>query len=298
MRDIENSFHSNSVIPCRYELSWSESEKSIFMYIHKDIKELLPEFPEKRKLEKIYHDSSYSDLVYAWRSDGIGFGEKIQLNGDFCKLRINLTRFISDKQTCAYCEGTGKDRIDKHRKCFYCDGKKKSRRLKRDSIAEVLDTLNMLFTHMRYLIPAETKASQSQLMLIETRTDRGSMHGYAMMGEFSTTIVSYFRSQIASLPTTNHQVTFPEIEKAVKSTYDLLTDRNWDPGNFRAWLREDGALIANCPGNATGIGPIHYFDKDDPVYQFCSHNMDTSLQQISILAGLAALHDELRLQKI
>jgi len=63
--------------------------------------------------------------------------------------------------------------------------------------------------------------------------------------------------------------------------------------DFRADLKSGGGLCMSCPGDACGIHPSSWHDveRDNIGYEFASHNVDNFLQQLTLLSGLACLHD-------
>ncbi len=61
---------------------------------------------------------------------------------------------------------------------------------------------------------------------------------------------------------------------------------------FQVWLRSDGIPIFNCPGDACDLSPTG--DNYDPGCELSPHNTDTPMQQLTLLAGLAALCQEAR----
>ena len=69
--------------------------------------------------------------------------------------------------------------------------------------------------------------------------------------------------------------------------------------DFRAGVfSEFGWLNTDCPGNACGLNPSldAEYDMKKPChgYKFSCHNVDTAAQQLTLLAGVAALHDKAR----
>jgi hypothetical protein len=69
-----------------------------------------------------------------------------------------------------------------------------------------------------------------------------------------------------------------------------------DPDLWRGTVRariSGKLLFLDAPGNACGILPYHdvISSQEDEVcgYEFTSHNTDSSSQQLTLLAGLAAL---------
>ncbi len=83
----------------------------------------------------------------------------------------------------------------------------------------------------------------------------------------------------------------------MKKCWDRLFGlKDYDKWSFRVSVG-DGFITIDCPGNACGIHPDHNaglrIEKDEG-YEFTCHNVDSPAQQLTLLAGLAALHDKAR----
>lgn len=60
---------------------------------------------------------------------------------------------------------------------------------------------------------------------------------------------------------------------------------------FRVLLRRPKWVNFSCPGNACGLDPEDYYEKSlDWGYQLVPHNVDSPLQQLTLLAGVAMLY--------
>jgi len=68
-----------------------------------------------------------------------------------------------------------------------------------------------------------------------------------------------------------------------------------DEMNTTAWVRDRGWLGIGCSGDRTGLHPSSISSMGaGEGYRFSCHNVDTPMQQIALLAGLAALCDKAR----
>ncbi len=62
--------------------------------------------------------------------------------------------------------------------------------------------------------------------------------------------------------------------------------------SFQADLKNGGGLCMSCPGDACGIHPSDWYDVGkESGYRFSCHNTDNYMQQLTLLSGLACLHD-------
>ncbi|OGZ41824.1 MAG: hypothetical protein A3B04_03115 [Candidatus Portnoybacteria bacterium RIFCSPLOWO2_02_FULL_39_11] len=141
----------------------------------------------------------------------------------------------------------------------------------------------------------ETSAKIPQLMTVQTITKSG-MHGGSLYGQFS----SFIRTYLSSL---YQRQTTPIIEmiQAMKIAYEFMFEPQEEmyQHDFRAGVfSEFGWLNTDCPGNACGLNPSldAEYDMKKPChgYKFSCHNVDTAAQQLTLLAGVAALHDKAR----
>ena len=60
----------------------------------------------------------------------------------------------------------------------------------------------------------------------------------------------------------------------------------------------NGWLNTSCPGDACGLHPADFSIERGEGYRFTCHNVDNPMQQITLLAGLAALHDKARKERV
>lgn len=84
-----------------------------------------------------------------------------------------------------------------------------------------------------------------------------------------------------------------KMEDAMRKAYVRMLRADYlDSLSFRASVEnERGWLNVSCPGSACGLHPTDHFMRDGYGFEFSSHNVDTPAQQLTLLAGLAALHD-------
>lgn len=85
--------------------------------------------------------------------------------------------------------------------------------------------------------------------------------------------------------------------QAMKTAYKrMFGPDHIDEYSFHAYVAYKGGwLNVGCPGNACGLNPTSQgVTEKGKGYEFACHNVDTPAQQITLLAGLAALHDKAR----
>lgn len=194
-------------------------------------------------------------------------------------------------ENCGNCNGSGKEIfIGSRRDCGDCEGVGQEVIFDWQSAFAISASFNV-FTALARFPKMETSAPFLQLMTINTITDRG-MHGGSLSGEYSLPLVKW----LASLFGTG---SLSEMVQAMKIAYNQMFGlRESEQSYFRASVDfEGGWLNVGCPGDACGLNPAHnaeYDMKRKLGYRFSCHNVDGPMQQITLLAGLAALHDRAR----
>jgi len=277
----------DSNIPCWYEISWKEQISAISLRIHKEfIKNphinLQNHFVTKSLIEKF----KLSEFASNFNKD-IGFNKVFKYQGEkdnFIEFLIEMPKLKKEiKGTCSFCNGSGYDKSLREA-CLSCEGTGKS--FVRDW--EQAYTVSASFTILSLCLEfpkKETSSSFPQLMIIRTITAR-EMHGGSLSGEVSL----LFKRWLMSLG--NDDVELPEVNNVMQTAYKKmyrLTD--YDKHSFYAIKRGSGRFITSCPGDACGLNPEDWYDDQDKGYHFSCHNVDTPLQQITLLAGLAKLYD-------
>lgn len=135
-------------------------------------------------------------------------------------------------------------------------------------------------------------ANRQQLMGLTTRCDRQAIGwGHIISGDIYPSMRSWL-SRLAGSGTSNP---LASVSEAMEEVYGFLDPDHaglWK-GMYEARLHASGRFILECPGNACDVSI--YPDQDyGPEYEypttFSCHNLDGVRQQLTLLAGLAALH--------
>ena len=87
------------------------------------------------------------------------------------------------------------------------------------------------------------------------------------------------------------------IEAMIKTWQKMFPTKKvdkYDRYSFRASVDyENGWLNVSCPGDACGLNPANSCGGEDGRgYEFSCHNVDSPMQQLTLIAGLAALCDK------
>mgnify|MGYP006293174451 CR=1 FL=1 len=122
-------------------------------------------------------------------------------------------------------------------------------------------------------------------VLFNSREQRGIVCG--LSGAYSDDTVRWLSTQ-------------PDLSRvtdAMQSAHSILFKvEGLHQHEFRAEVSDNGGwLNMNCPGDACGLDPYTTIrQKESSAYEFTCHNIDNTLQQLTLLAGLAALHDQVK----
>jgi hypothetical protein len=274
-------------IPCWYELLWNDK---LVLRVHKDFANIATIVEEDLPIVSYFmKEFRFS----SWKGDikkDFGFDNALKYKGDkddFVEFFIPIPKvkeYINEP--CRYCQGRKFDTIIND-KCGFCEGTGKEHVMNWKSAQAISASLNVFFTLACYP-EARTSAKFPQLMTIQLST-RHDLNGSALGGEFSVSFCRWLNSF-------KGRFVFPKavkaMQKAAKKMFGSIDNEGF---GFRAGI-EDGGVSINVPGNACGIyGARDYsFENREIGGKFESHNVDTPMQQLEILIGLATLHDYAR----
>lgn len=190
---------------------------------------------------------------------------------------------------CSSCEGAKED--DFGDECRYCQGKGKrpDSWMDWDSFFAISATFSLFFELMARGQDRDkiTSCSAPQLILITTGTQRG-MHGCPISGTYGIELVNWLIGQ---------QGEIPEVTDAMRRTWEKAYGSfdAMDQMHTRAEVRTNGWLGIGCPGDRAGLHPnFNGHITQGRGFEFSDHNVDTPLQQLTLLAGLGALCNKAR----
>jgi hypothetical protein len=280
-------------VPCWYELSWREKPPCIVIRIHQDRaatwEKISPQAPLVEHLRKEFGFTSFQGSL----KGNFGFDNAIRAvgkKGDFFEFLVSMPRVqMKLKTPCDRCEGSGKDEFLPGQKCFSCRGSGKEYVFRWKKAFAISASLSILLRQLEFVDgEISTSASFPQLLTVITRTEKG-MHGGSLSGTYSRILARWLSS---FKPYTGIQ----EMIEAMKTAYAYMYMRGGDDfDRFRASVDyENGWLNVDCPGDACGLNPAHGRVRAGEGYEFSCHNVDTPVPQLTLLAGLAALHERAR----
>ena len=278
-------------IPCWYELSWRTVEPTIILKVHKDFIKNTGSFPDTHWMAaNLKQQFGFANFVGNFEGN-FGFDNAFIRSGgteEFAKFEVPIPLIRKKKGVCRECKGSGKDEVGD---CLYCMGEGKEYFFDWKLANAISANFTVFFMHSRFP-KKETSCPLPQLMTVQTIT-QAEIHGGSLSGEFSIPLCDWLKQ----LEERADQEVLEAVTEAMWSAYTKMVNRPtlYPKYQFRAWIHDGGRLTLDCPGNACGIYiPPESTWREDRGRKFSCHNVDIPMQQITLLAGLAALHDKAR----
>ncbi len=282
-------------IPCWYELSWNEGLRILIVRIHEDFLKKLKKIPKSSPIVESFIKNFGFKKFEGDPKKNFGFQGVLYNKGisdGFMEYSIIVPEVkVKIDKACHYCQGSGKRDMFPEDPCIACEGDGKEREYRYAPVRAISASLTILFMILRD--EAETGDDVPQLLTVETMC-AGDMHGGSMHGAYSIDFVRWLSGF------KEHQ-TIPEMEQAMMFAYErMMTLRHESRCSFRAFINDTkGWLNISIPGDACGLHPSSGMGcRDGRGYEFSCHNVDNSVQQLTLLCGLAALHDLARHQLV
>lgn len=283
-------------IPCWYELSWNPKIPAIILRIHKDfIKNFIRDGGAvsykasiikglKRELKVFKYLHHFEDNF----EKNIGFEgvfRRLGENGEFIEFAVDIPVIKKEsKDVCRNCGGSGKDKYEGD-KCLFCNGTGKKPGIN----WRMAYCISASFTILLTLLSTQkdkTNCELPQLFEINTITHEDT-HGGSLNGQFSVPLVNWLKRF-------NHSREISEIKDTMIKTYGHMFSLSncFDHTEFKIQLSSEksGWIVLCCPGSACSIFPEGFRDSKKG-YKFSCNNVDSPAQQLTLLSGLAALHD-------
>lgn len=276
---------------CWYELSWQPGERrkppAIILRVHRDFVKKSPGFNNQTIIRYFQKNFTLGTFEVSLEKN-FGFEEapfkRQKASGEFLEFRIDIPVIERlTKQLCPSCNGRGKDEWDMT--CMRCNGSKKETRLSWTAADAITAGLAIFFELARFN-GAETSAFKQQLFEVWSNKSEDSHH---LWGDYSPAFMKWLHQHPVDTE-------FPRVEEAMQETYFFMFNQrsNLFTRYFKAQLPHSGYLTLDCPGDACGIHPSTHGNTPERGCEFTCHNLDSAVQQLTLLAGLAALHDKVR----
>jgi hypothetical protein len=284
-------------IACWYQLQWLSSSAIIVIRIHEAYLATLKDVPTTSPLVchlesqfGLKQDLLNSGFCGAFGADSFGFNRALvkqpRRSGDpFVEYWAKIpVVWFDTHETCRYCEGRKNQALSD--RCYHCSGSGKSRDCDWARAHELQTSLVILLALLNVPPEIDVQTDKWQALSVEMVAIVGPS-GSGVWGEMSPNTVEYLRG----LSTTKLDGLIDEVSEAVMIAYATMIGKPSDPCQFRKHLSSDG-IHFDCPGNATGIdGSFDRGHRESYGAKFSPHNVDSSLQGLSLFAGVARLSE-------
>jgi hypothetical protein len=325
---LEFSLLDYENVPCWFELSFDQQEKAIIVRIHD---EFLGKIKAKEKQlwpysENLKKDFDFSSFQGEFIPGNFGFDGALQCAGqknDFWELKAYIPILEQYRmKTCLYCQGNKRDMLfggvcetcqgsgvvinmiicdSCHGEklsyggdeCFRCKGKGKIPDLWMDwkTFQRIALSFSVVFNLLRTgeMKDYQTSSEKPQLLLVETAVLAGNPYGAPITGKYSPKLIEWIKTQ--------QEGNIKEVSGAMQTCWKQIhrEANEIDLGYIWTDTRKTGWIYISCPGDRTGIHPaLSHSIIHDQGYTFIDHNVDTTAQQLTLLAALGALSDKAR----
>jgi len=276
--------------PCWFELSWQEKEPAIILKIHEDfIKSIDFNFQDTPRIKELKKELVLPDFSGNFDED-FGFDKVFKNIGKkegFISFLIKIPQVkITTGKKCPVCKGSGQNK-DVDLECHHCDGTGKEEILDWSLIYKISATFSAISPLMSFYRKGSS-ASFPQLLTVYTIT-KEDMHGGSLAGDISNPLKEWLFYHFKD----GEEI--PEIIEAMKIAYGTMLGFNdYNDFSFRFVVRQDGRFCVDCPGDACGLYPDTWDSDKGRGYRFSCHNVDNPMQQITLITGLAVLHNMAR----
>ena len=280
------------VLPCWYELSFLEKHKTLVFKINQDFIKELPKLTAKNRYVKAFMDEFKFDNFGGSFDCNLGFEGAFQRAGgnkDFVEFVIDMPKVRRETgEICKKCSG----REDEVRFCFDCSGTGKVIEYNYKAAYAISASFTLLLGLAEYP-EKRTRAKEPQLLTVTTITDRGN-HGGSLQGNYGIVFCNWLDEQKP-----NHEL--KEVKASMAKAYSEMMGEisRLDPHGFLAYMQDKGRVTLKVPGDASDLFvEANTIIENNRGREFYSHNIDTPVQQITLLVGLAKLCDLARKSKI
>ncbi len=188
---------------------------------------------------------------------------------------------------CKECVGTGKRQPQELYDdiCFFCQGKKVEILRVHRELHRICYSLAVLFNALFRPTEVDTPSDEKQLFTLRSVCER-DRSGHSVGGHVSPTLMNYLEGVCPSEEKLSYLV---EISKVMKHVDRVMNKKSHKYDRFECYIN-GGQIVFTCPGDACEIHTERSKKIGDRRGEgITCHNLDTSLQQLTLLSGLAAL---------
>lgn len=301
--------------PCWYELSWEAESPAILLRVHKDFLSDV-QFDKLHLKDQYIEQFGFTHFDSNIQTGNFGFEGVFERTGEddgFVVFRIAVPVVRKQHEQvcpccqgqkddmfgkcpecagkgitpvpCSNCGGSGKGEFDDE--CHECGGRGVETSLEWKHAYAISASFTVFFMAASLWLDKSKKSSCKlpQLILVDTVTLQ-DMHGGSLGGTYSVPLVRWLS---AFRPDTE----MVEMAEAMKTAWRRMFGELRDYEEYSFWAKvayKNGWLNVSCPGDACGLHPSDGNISESGVgYEFSCHNVDTPMQQITLLSSLAAL---------
>jgi len=305
-------------MPCIYELSFDFGIPAIIVRIHKEFMDRWPKLLEEAPIVvALMQQFGFSTFKSGYKGD-FGFDSAFERTADeddfaVFSAQIPVVQKVAEK-ICPFCSGDkrslfgaclncnrrgkldevcpeclGKKEDESGFDCLHCGGKGKKTYFDWKPAFAVSASFTLFFHLASFKMAREeaTSCHSPQLILVNTMTEHNS-HGGSLDGTYSIPLAKWLSS---FEPNTEKK----EMTQAMIRAWEKMFGKvdGYDRHSFYAKVAyKNGWLNVSCHGDRCGLHPENSWGPESGRgYKFSCHNVDTPAQQITLLAGLAALCD-------
>lgn len=285
-------------IPRWYHLFWDFESGGLFIKVSKffleqaphkdmapyfaDVEKRIPFLPLFDRVESRLGQRTFgiSDSISLSEEDNEWFTYKI-----FIPLLVSKTGLA-----CPHCDGSGKRlsavALNFDEPCYWCDGNKAEEVLSHEGLQKVCYSLQIFLNALAFPVYEDVPTELKQAFTITSCCEIG-LHGHSVGGYASPSFIRYLEF-IASDSKTS--MCSDEAIKAMEVVYSKLFGKLKNYNRFTACVTT-GQLVMSCPGNACEIHTEYRRNFGDGRGEdIVCHNLDSAVQQITLLSGLAAIN--------
>ncbi len=278
-------------IPRKYHLSWNQKLKLFTIQVSKECVRATRNVPSNSPWVRsvaLTHDVDglFDAFSGDLSADTFGFNgivRRTRETDSYAEYCAAIPRvMIETNAVCEECGGNGKrNESGFNDRCLYCDGSGK-RRI-RDWRTAYLTTasLNLLFQVIE--ICDVGSVEDCQHATIQMMSEYGQ-HGSSLGGCFGVDLCGFLRNDLPEKIDV-----LENAFRAMSSAYNrMVTLRPYDRHSFSA-SADNGFLILSCPGDACGVSMTDHCVSIGRGCEFSCHNVDSPVQSLSLLAGIASI---------
>jgi hypothetical protein len=321
---------NRETVPCWYDVSFDSENVALIVKIHEDFLPQMRVVSQDSTIPRLMKGYGFTNFCSDFSAEIFGFDGSLKNLGSenhFLKLSAHIPELeIFRMQVCLWCQGHKKDMlfggtcqncrgkgIEKVTKvCLRCNGQTgegiffpmedcyacKGRGKVFDSTFDwkpfhaICATLRVLFGVLCFGIEKDklTLCPLPQLLTIESYIDK-EWPSAPLGGTYSRVLVEW----LATLVSSNSQawVNLMPLQDAMERTWRKAQGHFNDLDRMQIWamVRKNGWFSINCPGDRTGLIMENNRYSHIEGSRFYDHNLDTCIQQLTLLSGLGALCD-------